>query len=84
MPEKNTITTTTPRRTPILVIAALFALIGLGACASEAADSAEPSGDFNDTDVVFSAAMLPHHQLGVQMAELAIDKATHPAMRELA
>lgn len=56
------------------------------ACAEGSDDgtAAEDDADFNATDVVFSAEMLPHHQQGLQMAELAIEMATDPMIQELA
>jgi uncharacterized protein (DUF305 family) len=51
---------------------------------SAATRSASPVGDHNDADVAFATGMIPHHQQAVQMAEMAIRKATTPAVKQLA
>ncbi|TWD81682.1 uncharacterized protein (DUF305 family) [Kribbella amoyensis] len=42
------------------------------------------AGDFNDADVTFASRMIPHHQQAVQMADMAIRKATTPEVKKLA
>jgi len=46
--------------------------------------TASASGEFNDADVTFATQMIPHHQQAVQMADMAIRKASTPAVKELA
>jgi uncharacterized protein (DUF305 family) len=46
--------------------------------------SSAPAGQFNDADVAFASQMIPHHQQAVQMADMAIRKATAPAVKQLA
>ena len=36
------------------------------------------------TDAMFLRMMIPHHQLGIDMAELALEEAQHPELEELA
>ena len=36
------------------------------------------------TDAMFLRMMIPHHQLGIEMAELALEEAEHSELRELA
>jgi uncharacterized protein (DUF305 family) len=43
-----------------------------------------PAGDFNDADVTFATQMIPHHRQAVQMSNMAIRKATKPALKRLA
>jgi uncharacterized protein (DUF305 family) len=46
--------------------------------------SSAPAGQFNDADIAFASQMIPHHQQAVQMADMAIRKATAPAVKQLA
>lgn len=48
------------------------------------AGSPENSADFNDADVTFAQAMIPHHQQAVAMAELADAQASSPEVKQLA
>jgi uncharacterized protein (DUF305 family) len=41
-------------------------------------------GSFNDTDVMFLQMLIPHHEQGVQLAELAAELATRPEVRDFA
>ena len=36
------------------------------------------------TDAMFLGMMIPHHQLGIDMAEQALKEAEHPELKELA
>lgn len=47
---------------------------------TEAAEVGEPSA----TDAVWAAMMIPHHETGIQMAEMAIGKAATEALRDAA
>ncbi|MEO3867597.1 DUF305 domain-containing protein [Nonomuraea sp. B12E4] len=46
--------------------------------------SPQPSGTFNDADVMFAQMMIPHHEQAVQMAELAPARAGDPEIEKLA
>lgn len=43
-----------------------------------------PDDSFNETDVMFLQMAVPHHQQGVQLAELAAKLATRPEVRDFA
>lgn len=53
---------------------------------SDTSASAEPSAeaDFSDADVTFAAAMIPHHQSAIEMAQLAEGRAADPRVLDLA
>jgi len=51
---------------------------------SSAPSAAAGAEDFNGTDISFAAHMLPHHERGVTMAELAVAQASTPEVRALA
>jgi uncharacterized protein (DUF305 family) len=46
--------------------------------------SATSAAQFNDGDVTFATQMIPHHRQAVEMADLATNKATNPAVKQLA
>ncbi|MEU4226354.1 DUF305 domain-containing protein [Nonomuraea sp. NPDC026600] len=46
--------------------------------------SAQPSAIFNDADAVFAQMMIPHHEQAVEMADLALMRASDPEIEELA
>jgi uncharacterized protein (DUF305 family) len=59
--------------------------MGHGTTPGDAPSStASAAGESNDADVTFATQMIPHHQQAVQMADMAIRKATTPAVKELA
>lgn len=67
-------------------------VLGLAACGQDGHDghdtpsavSTARNGDvFNDADVAFATAMIPHHAQAVQMANLAADRPLPPALRTL-
>jgi uncharacterized protein (DUF305 family) len=51
--------------------------------ASHAAD-APATGSHSPADIAFAAAMIPHHQQAVQMADMALTAATSPQVKTLA
>lgn len=58
-----------------LTVLALGLLLGvLAGCGS----------DHDETDVRFAQQMIPHHAQAVEMAQIALDRADDPAVRELA
>jgi uncharacterized protein (DUF305 family) len=46
--------------------------------------SAQPSPTFNDADVTFAQMMIPHHEQAVEMADLALMRASDSEIEELA
>lgn len=42
------------------------------------------SGPHNEADVSFASNMIPHHSQAIEMADLAVDKATNSTVKELA
>lgn len=61
------------------LFAALVAAVALVASPAAAA----PSTTYNATDAAFAAMMLPHHQGGVDLGELAATKGTNADVRRL-
>ena len=52
---------------------------------TSASDSSAPSDPtHNDADAVFAAAMMPHHQQAVEMADLATSRASSEKVKDLA
>jgi len=57
----------------------------LSGCASEAnSDSSASSQPFNQADVKFVRAMIPHHRQAIEMAQLAEKRAADPQVEKLA
>ncbi|GLY33386.1 DUF305 domain-containing protein [Kineosporia sp. NBRC 101731] len=52
--------------------------------AGSSAGSAEPGVGFNDADVTFASGMIPHHAQAVEMADLALTKASSAKVKDLA
>lgn len=81
---------TTLRRTAAAIGAATLAL-GLAACGSDdghgsdpdAVETARNGDEFNQADVDFATAMIPHHAQAVQMANLAADRPLPDELRTL-
>ena len=75
-----------------MLIALVASVLVVGACSDDGAQEAAPSStstpqaaaQYNDADVAFATAMIPHHQQAVEMAELAADRAESPEVRQLA
>lgn len=77
---------------PAAVLAALV-LAGCGSddtpaaapsSASAPSPSATVSAEHNDTDVSFAQGMIPHHTQAVDMAEMAVTRASDPEVKALA
>ncbi|MBB5867633.1 uncharacterized protein (DUF305 family) [Allocatelliglobosispora scoriae] len=78
------------RRT-LLTGTALLATLGIAACGTEmkgmdhgAPTSAPAGAAFNDADVRFAQAMIPHHRQAVAMADLAATRASDAELKALA
>ncbi len=78
------------RRTNLLLAIAFLAvgLVGLGTLStgwSPRADRPGPGmGMTGDVDALFIEQMIPHHEEAIAMADLAIERAQRPEIRELA
>lgn len=78
----------TQRRLGALVLFALLAL--LTACGggndSTSADNTTPAAmtGHNDADVMFAQGMIAHHEQAIEMAQMAVTKATSPDVVDLA
>ncbi|HEV2820494.1 MAG TPA: DUF305 domain-containing protein [Solirubrobacteraceae bacterium] len=66
-----------PIRTLALVAALVLSLGALAACGGDDTQA-------NGIDRYFAEQMIPHHQGAVDMAEMALERAEHPELRELA
>jgi uncharacterized protein (DUF305 family) len=54
------------------------------AAQAQAGPSPSASADFNEADVTFAQSMIPHHEQAVEMAKLAEENGSSPAVRKLA
>ena len=76
-------------RRPKILLAALSLLaisLVVAACGGGGTDSSTDSGGSaaSTVDQAFVAEMIPHHELAVEMAEVAQDQGEHPEVTELA
>lgn len=80
-------------RTPPTLRAAIVvaAAVVLAACGGDdsaeqaTADTAVPAeSTFNDADVAFAQGMIPHHSQAVEMATMALEQSSNPAILDLA
>ncbi|MET9832164.1 DUF305 domain-containing protein [Streptomyces sp. NPDC006385] len=94
-----TSTRTLIRRAALAATATTAALV-LAACGGDGSGTGSPAGEpatssaeagadatadaHNDQDVAFAQGMIPHHQQAVQMAEMAADRASSAAVKDLA
>jgi uncharacterized protein (DUF305 family) len=71
-------------RMPMLLLAALGAVVLLGGCGGD--DESSSTGDVraNGTDAAFVEAMIPHHEQAVDAADLALSQAEHRQLERLA
>lgn len=86
----------TPLRAALLPAAAAVTALVLAACgsghsgmnhgsgATSTATASSAIGSFNEADVAFAQAMIPHHQQAVRMALLAPERAADAEVRALA
>ncbi len=81
----------------LIPTAALALMLAVSACGSDAPTASEPGnsesstsasasivGVGDDADVAFAQQMIPHHRQAVDMAALAGDRSTNPAVLDLA
>lgn len=79
----------------LYALLALAAVFTLAACGSDddggvvGADDGETSSpveevEHNRADVAFAQGMIPHHEQAIEMAEMAIEQASAPEVRDLA
>ena len=71
-----------------LLAVLLFLLTGCGVWVTETTgvslSAPPPSTSYNDTDVMFLQMAVPQHEQGIEMAELASERATSKEIRDLA
>lgn len=73
----------------VLMIVIAVSLLVLAACASPgstgAADVPATGGEMDSSlDLMFIDMMVPHHQGAVEMARIALERAEHPEVKEMA
>lgn len=73
-----------PHRTLLALLAAALSVLLITACGGD--DDSGPTGDVraNGTDAAFTSAMIPHHESAVDAADLALSRAEHRQLEELA
>ena len=80
------------RRRVTALLTALTLGLGATACGNDTDDGAEPSAErtaangavFNDADVDFATAMIPHHAQAIEMVTLTDARTLDPAVKQLA
>ena len=72
------------KRRLTLMTVALVAALTLAACGTNNDTGASSTATFNNVDVTFAQAMIPHHQQAVQMANMAKANATTDEVHDLA
>ena len=72
-----------PHRPLLALLAAALSVLLITACGG---DDSGPTGDVraNGTDAAFTNAMIPHHESAVDAADLALSRAEHRQLEELA
>ena len=65
-------------------IIALAAACGASDDAGTNHSQTESTGEHNEQDIAFAQMMIPHHQQAVDMAKMAVEKATDPKVLDLA
>jgi uncharacterized protein (DUF305 family) len=73
-----------PPRSLLASLAAALSVLVIAGCGGD--DNSTPSGDVraNGTDAAFNNAMIPHHESAVDAADLALSRAEHRQLEELA
>jgi uncharacterized protein (DUF305 family) len=73
-----------PHRTLLALLAAALSVLVITACGGD--DGSGPTGDVraNGTDAAFTNAMIQHHESAVDAADLALSRAEHRQLEELA
>jgi uncharacterized protein (DUF305 family) len=73
------------------LLAALMAVVLAAGCGSStpaassaSSASATASSEHNDADIAFVQGMIPHHAQAIEMAQMAIQKANSPQVKQLA
>lgn len=69
---------------PLIFAATVVALwLAVAGCGDDAADSTNSTASSGQTDAMFVAGMIPHHQSAIDMAELALKNAKHDEIKQL-
>lgn len=73
-----------PHRPLLATLAVALSVLVIAGCGGD--DDSGPTGDVraNGTDAAFTNAMIPHHESAVDAADLALSRAEHPQLEELA
>ncbi|WP_371404180.1 DUF305 domain-containing protein [Kribbella sp. NBC_00662] len=66
------------------LLVAVFGVTGCGADSPSSSPSTSAAAAFDDADATFASQMIPHHQQAVEMADLALRKATTAEVKNLA
>jgi uncharacterized protein (DUF305 family) len=64
------------------IVGALAIVVGIGLIVVLGGDDEEAQA--SETDGAFITGMVPHHESAIEMAEMALDQAEHPEIRQLA
>lgn len=67
-----------------IALAAALTLAGCGGDNTSSSGGSSASSEFNDADVTFAQAMIPHHQQAVVMSKMAQMHASTPEVKQLA
>ncbi|MGW6563956.1 DUF305 domain-containing protein [Streptomyces sp. NPDC054975] len=67
----------------VVVAGLLLSGCGTGTAPTGARPSASATGAFNDADVTFAQAMIPHHQQALEMARLAEGRAEDAGVKKI-
>lgn len=68
---------------PAMLMAFAFVLSACGSSDGQSSDGTEAQGGYNKTDAAFAANMLPHHEGGVKLGQLAVDKGIDPQVKSI-
>ena len=73
------------RRVPLIIGIALATL--LAACGGDGGNAGDAGGEaagYNQADIDFLQAMIPHHEQAIEMAEMVEERTDRPELNELA